>query len=107
MDLDIRVHWQEKRSLLKINFPFTDIQEVKIQGRGATIQKDTIEQEEPIHGWLRTDTLEILQNELFADDRIDDHIRLKFVRSYIIDTILIQSNISNSLTITQSLEPIT
>ena len=38
-DLDIRIHWQEKRSLLKLYFPFTDIQEVKIQGRGTTIQK--------------------------------------------------------------------
>ena len=89
MDLGIRVHWQEKRSLLKLYFSFTDIQEVKIQGRGATIQKDAIEQEEPIHGWLLTDTLEIQQNELFADDRIDDHIRLTFVRSNMIDTILI------------------
>ena len=40
MDLGIRVHWQEKRSLLKLYFSFTDIQEVKIQCRGATIQKD-------------------------------------------------------------------
>ena len=70
---------------IKLYFSFTDIQEVKIQGRGATIQKDAIEQEEPIHGWLRTDTLEILQNELFADDRIDDHIRLTFVHSNIFD----------------------
>ena len=56
LDLDIRVRWQEKRSLLKLCFPFADIQEVKVQGPGATIQKDTFEQEEPLHGWLRTDT---------------------------------------------------
>ena len=71
--------------ILKLYFSFTDIQEVKIQGRGATIQKYAIEQEEPIYGWLRTDTMEILQNELFADDRIDDHTRLTFVRSNIFD----------------------
>ncbi len=91
LDLDIRVRWQEKRSLLKLCFPFSDIQEVNVQGPGATIDKNTNEQEEPLHGWLRTDTLEILQNGLFAYDRVDDHIRLTLVRSnifgYHVDTI--------------------
>ena len=76
LDLDIRVRWQEKRSLLKLCFPFAEIREVKVQGPGATIDKKTNQQEEPLHGWLRTETLEILQDGLFAYDRVDDHIRL-------------------------------
>jgi alpha-mannosidase len=91
LDLDIRVRWQEKRSLLKLCLPFVEIREVKVQGPGATIDKHTNEQEEPLHGWLRTETLEILQDGLFAYDRVDDHIRLTLVRSnifgYHIDTI--------------------
>ena len=83
LDLDIRVRWQEKCSLLKLCFPFAAIHEVKVQGPGATIDKNTNEQEEPLHGWLRTETLEILQDGLFAYDRVDDHIRLTLVRSNI------------------------
>ena len=91
LDLDIRVRWQEKRSLLKLCFPFTNISEVKVQGPGASIEKNTNQQEEPLHGWLQTESLEILQNGLFAYDRVDNCLRLTLIRSnifgYHIDTI--------------------
>ena len=82
VDLFVKVHWKEKRSVLKLEIePLSSFDTFEVQGPGAAITKNTNGIEEPLHGWIKASDLAILQDGAFAMDRLDSKIRITLVRS--------------------------
>jgi len=82
IDLDIKIHWTEEQSILKLDIaPDGGIGKLFAQCPGTYVEKKTIGCEEPMHGWLLAGNLGIVQDGAFAYDRIGDVLRLTLVRS--------------------------
>lgn len=81
-DLDIRVEWQQMRSLLKMELELRkDWNTLIVQGPGGAILKTTQDREEPLHGWLLAGSLGILQTGAFAFDMQGSKLRITLIRS--------------------------
>ncbi|MCE5199525.1 MAG: hypothetical protein ABFD54_00935 [Armatimonadota bacterium] len=84
VDLFMRVHWEQERSVLKMEFePNSSFGSFFVQGPGAAIEKSTDGAEEPLHGWLMAGELGISQDGAFAVDRQGDKLRITLIRSSI------------------------
>lgn len=82
VDLDIKVIWNEKRSVLKLEIePLRDFDSILVQGPGAAIEKQTRDAEEPLLDWILAGELGIVQHGAFAFDRCGDALRVTLVRS--------------------------
>ena len=82
VDIDIRIAWREKQSILKLLLePAVEFGSIIAQGPGAAIEKKTDGAEEPMHGWISAGRLGIMQDGAFAFDRNGKQIRITLVRS--------------------------
>jgi alpha-mannosidase len=82
IDLEILVHWREKQSILKLEIePDGGIDSLLVQAPGAAVKKRTNKAEEPLHGWMLTGSLGIMQDGAFAFDRQGNKIRITLIRS--------------------------
>lgn len=82
VDLDIKVQWAETQSILKLEIDLPhSLDAMTAQGPGGSIIKKTESIEEPLHGWISTEKIEILQKGAFAFDRIGNKLRITLVRS--------------------------
>ncbi|MDO8586934.1 MAG: hypothetical protein Q7T82_07820 [Armatimonadota bacterium] len=81
-DLSINIFWGETRNLLKMEVkPTASFQSPLVCGPGGTIAKRREGREEPLHGWLLTPGLGIVQDGAFAFDAPGGLLRITLVRS--------------------------
>lgn len=82
VDLKLRVFWAEERSILKLDIqPRLGVSPLVVQGPGGAIDKSADGAEEPLHGWLKSPRLGILQDGAFAFDRVGETLRITLIRS--------------------------
>ncbi|MBP5273869.1 MAG: hypothetical protein ILO36_02900 [Abditibacteriota bacterium] len=69
-DVRIHVNWAEKQKVLKLILsPAEEYESIICQGAGGSIEKRTVEKEEPLHGWMLLGRLGLCQKGAYAFSR--------------------------------------